>query len=31
VVFGIDEKDDAGDFGEVVAPEAAGWIVGLGL
>ena len=25
VVFGVDEKDDAGHFGEVVAPEAAGW------
>ena len=25
VVFGVNEEDDAGDFGEVVAPEAAGW------
>ena len=25
VVFGVDEEDDAADFGEVVAPEAAGW------
>ena len=24
VVFGVDEEDDAGDFGEVVAPKAAG-------
>ena len=24
VVFGVDEEDDAGDFGEVVAPETAG-------
>ena len=24
-VFGIDEEHDTGDFGEVVAPEAAGW------
>ncbi len=23
-VFGVDEEDDAGDFGEVVAPQAAG-------
>jgi hypothetical protein len=25
VVFGVDEEDDAADFGEVVAPETAGW------
>jgi hypothetical protein len=25
VVFGVDEKDDAAYFGEVVFPEAAGW------
>jgi hypothetical protein len=25
VVLCVDEEDDAGDFGEVVAPEAAGW------
>jgi hypothetical protein len=25
VVFGVDEEDNAGDLGEVVAPEAAGW------
>ena len=25
VVFGVDEEDDAGDFGEVVFPESAGW------
>ncbi len=25
VVFGVDEEDDAADFGEVVFPEAAGW------
>ena len=25
VVFGVDEEDDAGDFGEIVAPEAAGY------
>jgi hypothetical protein len=24
VVLGVDEEDDAADFGEVVAPEAAG-------
>ena len=24
-IFGINEEDDARDFGEVVAPEAAGW------
>lgn len=24
MVFGVDEEDDAGDFGEVVFPEAAG-------
>ena len=23
VVFGVDEEDDAGDFGEVIFPEAA--------
>jgi hypothetical protein len=26
VVFGVDEEDYAGYFGEVVAPEAAGWV-----
>ena len=25
MVFGVDEEDDAGDFGEVVFPEAAGF------
>ena len=25
MVFGVDEEDDAGDFGEVVFPEATGW------
>jgi hypothetical protein len=25
VVLGVDEEDDAGDFGEVVFPETAGW------
>lgn len=25
VVFGVDEEDDPGYFGEVVAPETAGW------
>lgn len=25
VVFGVDEEDDPGDFGEVVAPETTGW------
>jgi len=25
VIFGVDEEDDAADFGEVVAPETAGW------
>ena len=30
VVFGVDEEDDAGYFGEVVFPEATGWsMVGL--
>ena len=24
MVFGVDEEDNAGDFGEVVFPEAAG-------
>lgn len=26
-VFGVDEEDDAADFGEVIAPEAAGLLV----
>lgn len=30
VVFGVDEEDDAGHFGEVVFPETAGWRVGRG-
>ena len=36
MVFGVDEEDDAADFGEVVAPETAGcegrgWLVVEGL
>lgn len=27
VVFGVDEEDDTGDFGEVVPPEASGLCV----
>jgi hypothetical protein len=27
VVFGIDEEDYAADFGEVIAPETAGWTI----
>ena len=27
VVFGVDEEDDAADFGEVVFPETTGWMV----
>ena len=26
VVFRVNEKDDARDFGEVVAPETTGWV-----
>ena len=25
MVFGVDEEDDAADFGEVVFPETPGW------
>ena len=30
VIFGVNEEDDAGDFGEVVFPKTAGWREGLG-
>lgn len=29
MVFGVDHEDDAAYFGEVVFPEAAGWLGGF--